>query len=735
MRDIHQVRELYAVPELSADYIYIKSTNNYGGTTQTAYIEVCHNSEVVKKEVKSPGFTVFRIKRDTLSIEASTYRDSSDDAVVFAVALMINNGQDDEFVAVVTSGTIKWHSVLRNILVSYGYSGNDKLEDLEQTAAPFAFLGYKGLASGYAISQFGDANSLSTAEVSAYIVNRTFTSSKDGEQGPQGDPGEPGVTYYSWIKYADSLDNRGYPSKMYDTSNSDTRYIGLSYNNTSPVESTSPTAYTWIRIRGNDGVDGTSFHTKGECEEVCSDYDSLVNDVAKVEGKIYLADDRDSTAPDAKAFRWDGSTLIDLGAKDGDAYVKTSNKVLFCKDGGVWVSLGTIQGPKGDPGDKGDTGPVGYPAGKWDKTVTYTKSDNITPYVEHNGSFWLLIADSDKGTEPKAENDSVWKLFPNYKAFFVELFFAEFAKLASAVMQGNYMLSQYGLLNGIESTSYEKFTGPDGNFIPHLFMDFLKGEFWARKCHITGEVNATSGSFTNCKVDGTFGAPFSDMLSITDWEGTLSEWYNENYNRIQAHDNVILYGSSTAYKLSCSTRDSGRLLNIVAYGADITVTGDGTNRFVSGGIAKKSIVVPSGYAVMLKGYGTADEFNWYMVTGRYVVLPKLVQGCLPGFDDKVLIRGKVTLSGTTPTVHALSPNSDITVIRNSTGKYTLSWSYGYIAGDINKVYANVTAIGTNPAQAKVYSLSSAQMVVTTAIYNSAYDSDFFFEIKYNDKIL
>ena len=734
MRDIHQVRELYAVPEVSADYIYIKSTNNYGGKTQTAYIEVCHNSEVVKKEVKSPGFTVFRIKRDTLSIEASTYSDSSNDSVVLAVALQIGNGKEDEFVAVVTSGTIKWHSALRNVLVSYGYSGNDKLEDLEQTAAPFAFLGYKGLASGYAISQFGDANSLSTAEVSAYIVNRTFTSSKDGEQGPQGEPGEPGVTYYPWIKYADALDNQGYPSKIYDTSNANTKYIGLSYNNTSPVESDSPKAYTWTRIRGEDGVDGTSFKTKGECEEVCADYDA-VTELDKTAGMVYLVDDRDSPTPDAKAFRWDGSTLIDLGAKDGDAYVKTSNKVLFCKDGGVWVSLGTIQGPKGDPGDKGDTGPVGYPAGKWDKTVTYTKSDNITPYVEHNGSFWLLIADSNKGTEPKAENDSVWKLFPNYKAFFVELFFAEFAKLASAVMQGNYMLSQYGLLNGIESTSYEKFTGPDGNFIPHLFMDFFKGEFWAQKCHITGEVNATSGSFTNCKVDGTFGAPFSDMLPITGWEGTLSEWYNENYNRIQAHDNVILYDSSNAYKLSCSTRDSGRLLNIVAYGADITVTGDGTNRFISGGIAKKSIVVPSGHAVMLKGYGTADEFNWYMVAGQYVALPNLVQGCLPGFDDKVLIRGKVTLSGTTPTVHALSPNSDITVTRNSTGKYTLSWRYGYIAGDINKVYANVTAIGTNLAQAKVYSLSSAQMVVTTAIYNSAYDSDFFFEIKNNDKIL
>lgn len=737
MPSIYQTRDLYAVPELTADYIYIRSTNDYGGLSQTAYIEISHNGEVAKTEVKSPGFTVLRLDRSTLKRVSSTYCDTGNKSAVLSAILLAGQATADEFLCIVTSGHIIWHSQLRDVLKQYGYSGNDSYEDMADMAMPFAFLGYKGLAPGYAISQFGKATELSRAEVSAYIVNRTFTSSKDGEQGPQGEPGEPGTTYYTWIKYADSVGSDGYPSSMYDKPTDTTRYIGIAYNKTVKTESNTPEDYVWTLIRGKDGVDGTSFRVKGECEEVC-DMDAYMYEIEKVSGKVYLIDDYDSDEPDAKAFRWDGSSSEDLGAQDGDAYIKASNKVLFVKDGGVWRSLGTVQGPKGDPGppgppgQQGSVGPIGYPAGKWNKNTTYTKTDTISPYVEHNGSYWLLIADSDKGTEPTADNDEVWKLIPNYQAFFVNLFFANFAKLASAVISGDYQLSQYGLLNGVESTEYQKFTGPSGNFIPNLLMDFYKGELWAQKCHITGEVNATSGRFTNCQVDGTYGAPFSDAVSIIDWGGTLDEWRSENYERIRLHDNVILYDSTSPYVLSCSTRDSGRSICVNAHSADITITGDGSNRFSEGGILKTSITVRSGEVVRLKGFGTDSEFKWYIVESRLIANSNLFRGSMTGFSDKVVIRGKVKLSGTTATVVVMSPNNDVTVKRNGTGSYTLSWKWGYFAGSMDNVYASATACGSNNYMAKVASLSSNSMTVYTLVGNSAVDSEFFFEIKVID---
>lgn len=731
MNNIYQTRELYAVPDIKADYIYIKSTNDYGDEKQSAYVEVSHNGEVTKTEVESPGFTVIRFDRGTLSKVNMRYHDTTSQTAVLAAIISANQATEDEFLCIVTSGHILWHSQLRELLKKFGYSGNDNFEDAVDMAMPFAFLGYRGLAPGYAISQFGKSTELSTAEVSAYIVNRTFTSAKDGEQGQ---PGEPGATYYTWIKYADSVGNDGLPSVIYDKPKDTTHYIGIAYNKTDKTESSNPKDYDWSNFRGKDGVDGTSFRVKGECEEVC-DMDSFQYEIEKVNGKIYLIDDYDSDTPDAKAFLWQGDTYINLEAQDGDAYIKSSNKHLFVKDGGSWLSLGAIQGPEGPPGPPGpqgvpgSVGPIGYPAGTWDKDKTYCITDNLTPYVEHNGEYWLLLADSDKGTEPCAENDDVWKLIPNYLAFFVNLFFANFAKLASAVMSGDYMFSQYGLLNGVESTQYEQFTGPSGSFLPYLFMDFLNGELWAQKCHVTGEVNATSGRFSNCKIDGTYGAPFSDAVSIIGWEGSLDELKAENYERIRLHDNVILYDSTIPYTLSCSTRDSGRSICVSAHSADVTITGDGSQRFCEGGILKTSVNVRSGEILRLKGFGTDSEFLWYIVEARSIANWRQFRGCMTGFSDKVVIRGKVKVSGTTATVVAMSPNNDVTVERKSTGKYYISWQWGYFGGSMDNVYASVTAIGNNNYMAKVVDLSANRLVVNTFVVNTTVDSDFFFEIK------
>ena len=111
-----------------------------------------------------------------------------------------------------------------------------------------------------------------------------------------GSKGSNGNTYYTWIKYADSLDSTGYPATMYDTPTADTRYIGIAYNQSTSVESNDPTLYTWTKIRGEDGVDGvdgTSFTAKGSAVSHFAspeDYNNPQTMKQKVQNKIHRQD-------------------------------------------------------------------------------------------------------------------------------------------------------------------------------------------------------------------------------------------------------------------------------------------------------------------------------------------------------------------------------------------------------------------------------------------------------------
>lgn len=72
-----------------------------------------------------------------------------------------------------------------------------------------------------------------------------------GPQGIQGPPGADGETYYTWLKYADTIAGAG----MSD-SPSGKSYIGIATNKTDPNESSNPADYTWALIKGEQGIPG-----------------------------------------------------------------------------------------------------------------------------------------------------------------------------------------------------------------------------------------------------------------------------------------------------------------------------------------------------------------------------------------------------------------------------------------------------------------------------------------------
>ncbi|MBE0438030.1 MAG: DUF1983 domain-containing protein [Methylomicrobium sp.] len=84
-------------------------------------------------------------------------------------------------------------------------------------------------------------------------ITKTYTiaKAKEGDIGPQGVKGNDGSSTYTWIRYADNSSGSG-------ISNSPTgrTYIGLAHNKTTPIESNTPSDYTWSLIKGTDGVAG-----------------------------------------------------------------------------------------------------------------------------------------------------------------------------------------------------------------------------------------------------------------------------------------------------------------------------------------------------------------------------------------------------------------------------------------------------------------------------------------------
>lgn len=72
-----------------------------------------------------------------------------------------------------------------------------------------------------------------------------------GDQGIPGAKGADGKTYYTWIKYAS--DSSG---KNISDSPTGMSYIGIAYNKESSTESSTPTDYTWTKIKGEQGIPG-----------------------------------------------------------------------------------------------------------------------------------------------------------------------------------------------------------------------------------------------------------------------------------------------------------------------------------------------------------------------------------------------------------------------------------------------------------------------------------------------
>lgn len=298
--------------------------------------------------------------------------------------------------------------------------------------------------------------------------------------------------------------------------------------------------------------------------------------------------------------------LISASADGGTPTTSVSGQMYF----GVYsdtvkvtIELKDLEGTKiydtksvlvirdGADGKPGAAGPSYYMAGSYSNTVVYTRDQYKSPVVELDGLYYGKIKDgSHSGIDPKtdvANNGGYWAVFEDFKYIFTEAAFIKFGKLASAVFNGNYMFSQYGVTSaGAATDAYQSFdpslADPTANaaFMPNILLDFYNGKAWFNDIVAKGTINADRGYIGNFFIeDGILAAYSSDnkkSLALT------SEYIRfTDTMGVQSNDSVVTLGtlvsksdalrsylltleSTSACGLSISTDD----YNIYSIGGD-----------------------------------------------------------------------------------------------------------------------------------------------------------------------
>lgn len=183
----------------------------------------------------------------------------------------------------------------------------------------------------------------------------------------QGPKGEPGVTYYTWIKYADSETS----TVLYDTPTAiaGLKYIGISYNQINQTPSNSYADYNWAKFVGDDGASAKYVIVNGE--QVFKSTDG---------GIIYSPSSITLTASlhgGLTNYQWYKNDMIIVGAT-AETYIVQSTDVIdratykCVSDNGHYDSITIVKIADGTSGSAA--------------SIAFLTNENITLLADANGT-------------------------------------------------------------------------------------------------------------------------------------------------------------------------------------------------------------------------------------------------------------------------------------------------------------------------------------------------------------
>lgn len=412
-----------------ADYIYLRGTGNNNPANRLVYISSQINQSSYQGYGR--GIEIVTVSRTSLAKVESQKFDtyggtdsghSSQDAACNAAATYLNSLDNTVFVCITSLDAIGWNDNLIAALKNFGL-GN--LAYSTQTGRyPFAFLGYKGLQEGYALWQIHGTEATDPhSEVSAYIANGVFMSSKDGEATP----------VYSLVLDHASIDFRSDATGSFLTQSK-------------PVI---------CRVRKREGSDSES-----EVSQSGGTYDSYYLRCRRVyRNNTYQSwkDSNTDTITTALALYSDTNTnpvvgvefcLSKTSSPTSSSIIATASCAVICD---------------GRRGAEGATGKMFYPMGNYDPTVTYTRTADLVPLVFYTkgdktdwnavlgcyGSYYYLKSgfDSTVGVDPADGNSNPWQEASSFGVVITQGLFAEFAKMGKGIFSGDYLFSMNGELD------------------------------------------------------------------------------------------------------------------------------------------------------------------------------------------------------------------------------------------------------------------------------------------------
>ena len=254
-----------------------------------------------------------------------------------------------------------------------------------------------------------------------------------GPQGPRGQQGTPGLdgdgrTTYFHVAYSDSSDGST------NFNHAGGIYIGT-YVDFTQADSNDYRDYTWRNFRGAQGVAGTNgiagvngadgstsyLHIKYSNDNGTTFTDNGGEDVGDYLGVYVDFTQADST--DVDDYTWskikgedgadgvDGATWIrgsgvpstTIG-KDGDFYLRTSNRRVYEKSGGTWTIIANLSGTDGATWHSG----TGVPANSLGANDDwYFRTSNATIYRKSSGR-WSQVIDINGPAGSDGSDGSTW---------------------------------------------------------------------------------------------------------------------------------------------------------------------------------------------------------------------------------------------------------------------------------------------------------------------------------------
>lgn len=161
----------------------------------------------------------------------------------------------------------------------------------------------------------------------------------------------------------------------------------------------------------------------------------------------------------------------------------------------------------GEPGSEGRKGLWYSYAGVWGTDTTSVTNTSTQGWYVKYGDKWYMNVMAAGSANTNTPGGSGWEeMKSEFKYYIARAYFGDYAHLGSFIINGDWMISQYGTVNGSFSTNYSAFdpSNPNNNtgsnFIPNFAVDGLTGKTYQQNAYVKGNIIAESGRIGNFNI-------------------------------------------------------------------------------------------------------------------------------------------------------------------------------------------------------------------------------------------